>query len=41
MPVGTPGMEMGDRFMPYQVLLLKVDGSSEIYSTINTYEEQF
>lgn len=41
MPVGTPGMEVGKKFMPYKVLLLHTDGSSEIYSDINTYEEQF
>ncbi len=31
MPVGSPGMEMGDRFDPYDVLLLKNDGTSELY----------
>ncbi len=41
MPIGTPGMEMGDRFMPYQVLLLKTDGSSEVYAVISSYKEQF
>jgi hypothetical protein len=41
MPVGTPGMEMGDKFMPYHVLLLKKDGSSEVYAKINSYKEQF
>lgn len=41
MPVGTPGMEMGDRFMPYQILLLNADGSASIYAEIATYEEQF
>jgi hypothetical protein len=41
MPVGTPGMEMGDRFMAYQVLLLNIDGTSSIYAEISTYEEQF
>ena len=35
MPVGSPGMEMGDKFMPYKVLLLKQDGSAEIYASIN------
>lgn len=40
MPVGSPGMEMGDKFMPYQVLLLKEDGTSEIYAEINTAEDQ-
>jgi hypothetical protein len=41
MPAGTPGMEMGDRFMPYQVLLLNTDGTSSIYAEVATYEEQF
>ena len=31
MPVGSPGMEMGDRFDPYDVLLLRADGGSEVY----------
>lgn len=41
MPVGSPGMEMGDRFSPYDVLLLKVDGTHEVYVHIASYEEQF
>jgi len=41
MPVGTPGMEVGDKFMPYHVLLLKKDGSSEVYAVVNSYKEQF
>ena len=41
MPVGTPGMEVGDKFMPYQVILLNVDGSYDIYAEINSYQEQF
>lgn len=41
MPVGTPGMEMGDRFMPYKIFLLNSDGSSSTYAEITTYEEQF
>ncbi|SFF94289.1 DUF411 domain-containing protein [Neptunomonas qingdaonensis] len=40
MPAGSPGMEMGDRFTPYSVLLLKKDGSSEIYAQVNSSEEQ-
>jgi hypothetical protein len=35
MPLGSPGMEVGDRFMPYEVLLLNKDGSSEVYAEIN------
>jgi hypothetical protein len=41
MPVGSPGMEYKEQFMPYQVLLLKKDGSSEVYAEITNYEEQF
>jgi len=41
MPMGAPGMEMGDRFMPYQVLLLKKDGSSEVYAFVQSSKEQY
>lgn len=41
MPVGSPGMEVGDRFMPYKVLILFKDGTSKVYANIKTYEEQF
>ena len=30
---GSPGMEMGDRFNPYSVILVKKDGSTEIFSS--------
>lgn len=35
MPIGSPGMEMGERFDDYDVLLLKTDGSSELYQRID------
>jgi hypothetical protein len=41
MPLGSPGMEVGDRFMPYQILLLLENGSTQTYAAISTYEEQF
>lgn len=41
MPVGSPGMEVEERFAPYQVLLLLKDGTSKVYASVNTYEEQF
>ncbi len=41
MPVGSPGMVVGDNFMPYQVLLLKKDGSTEVYAEFLTAAEQF
>ena len=40
MPVGSPGMEMGKRFMPYQVLLLKQDGSHEVYASVTSPQDQ-
>ena len=41
MPVGSPGMEVGDKFMRYQVLLLKRDGSHEIYADVRRPEQQY
>jgi hypothetical protein len=41
MPIGSPGMEVGDRFMPYNVLILFKDGNSKVYAKLNTYDEQF
>lgn len=41
MPVGSPGMEVANRFMPYNVLILFNDGTSKVYKHIGTYEEQF
>ena len=40
MPVGSPGMEVGDKFMPYQVLLLKDDGTHEVYAQVNSAVDQ-
>ncbi|MFC3150580.1 DUF411 domain-containing protein [Litoribrevibacter euphylliae] len=34
MPVGSPGMEMGDRIDTYQVLKINLDGSAEVYATV-------
>lgn len=41
MPVGSPGMEVDDRFMPYEVLLLKDDGSTEVYARVTTPAQQY
>jgi hypothetical protein len=32
MPIGSPGMEQGDKTEPYDVLLLKKDGAAEIFA---------
>ena len=34
MPLGSPGMEFDDRFMPYDVLILFKDGSSKVYAEV-------
>lgn len=34
MPAGSPGMEMGNRYDDYDVLLLKKDGSAQVYARI-------
>ena len=41
MPAGSPGMEMGDRFESYQVLLLKRDGSAEVFANVSAQEQQY
>jgi len=46
MPIGSPGMEVDDgnggtKFMPYTVLLLRKNGSSEVYESMPTYSSQF
>ena len=32
MPIGSPGMERGDEKKPYDVLLIKKDGTTEVFS---------
>ncbi len=41
MPMGSPGMEIGDQFHPYDVLVLKTDGSSSVYAHVATKAEQY
>ena len=41
MPVGSPGMEVGDKFLPYRILALMKDGSVEIYKAIDSMEGQY
>lgn len=40
MPLGSPGMEVGERFTPYDILLIKKDGSVETYAQIKTVADQ-
>ena len=36
MPLGSPGMEVENRFMPYEVLILYKDGTSAVYAQVNS-----
>lgn len=38
MPIGSPGMEVGDQRDAYDVLLIKKDGSSEVFATYTARE---
>ena len=40
MPVGSPGMEYQDKFMPYKVMQLNKDGSTQIYAAIESPAQQ-
>lgn len=40
MPLGSPGMEIDDRFDPYDVVLLKADGSATVYARIDEPGQQ-
>ncbi|CAA0080133.1 Uncharacterised protein [Zhongshania aliphaticivorans] len=40
MPMGSPGMEMGEHFQAYQVLQINKDGSQEVYAKINHKDQQ-
>lgn len=33
MPIGSPGMEMGDEVEPYDTLLIRNDGSTEVFAS--------
>lgn len=41
MPMGSPGMEMGNRFEAYDVLLLKRTGEHEVYARIDSSQQQY
>ncbi|GGC01812.1 hypothetical protein GCM10011352_29970 [Marinobacterium zhoushanense] len=41
MPAGSPGMEMGDRFQAYPVVLLNKDGSFQLYEKIDEQDQQY
>jgi len=40
MPIGGPGMEMGDRFTPYDILLINKNGTHSVFASIKSADEQ-
>ena len=40
MPMGSPGMEMGNRFQPYAVVVMMQDGQHQIFAEVNSPQEQ-
>ena len=40
MPVGSPGMEMGQGFQAYQVMLLFKNGRSKVFAQVNSPADQ-
>ena len=40
MPVGSPGMEMGDSFEPYEVVVIMDDGEHRVFAEVNTPSDQ-
>ena len=40
MPLGAPGMEMGDRFIAYDIILMNKNGSSEVYARVKSKADQ-
>lgn len=40
MPVGSPGMEYQDQFMPYQIMQINKDGTTSVYADIESPQQQ-
>jgi hypothetical protein len=40
MPIGGPGMEMGNRFTPYDILVMNKDGTSALFASIKSAADQ-
>ncbi|KAA0914560.1 DUF411 domain-containing protein [Psychrobacter sp. ANT_WB68] len=40
MPVGSPGMEYQNKFMPYQIMQLNKDGTTQVYADIKSTTQQ-
>jgi len=41
MPLGSPGMEMEDRFHPYKVIQMNKDGTMQVYASVDEQAQQY
>lgn len=41
MPLGSPGMEVDDKFQPYQIFALKENGGLVVFAEVDSYAQQF
>lgn len=41
MPMGSPGMDFGDAFTPYDIILMMKDGSQKVFGKVETKAEQY
>lgn len=41
MPLGSPGMEMGEKFTPYTVNLINSDGTTQVFARVETQQSQY
>ena len=41
MPLGSPGMEMGERFTPYTIVQLNSDGQHTVFAEVSRMEDQY
>lgn len=41
MPIGSPGMEMDDRFQPYDVLVVYENGTTGVFARMETQSQQY
>lgn len=41
MPLGSPGMEVDDKFQPYTIYTLKENGGLAIFAEVSSYQQQF
>jgi len=41
MPIGSPGMEVGQRLDPYDVFLIRRDGTAEVFARVTDFQSHY